>query len=133
MLKAFSPALVWLAIIMVLSTKGGVSIPKFDLMQTDKVAHAAAYCLLTWLLLWGVHRWKGQVRAVHVWTIVLFAAAFGAGMEYVQFRFFPDRHFEYDDMIANAIGAGLGWLIFARLFSGRAGDALLRRLLSTNQ
>jgi len=42
----------------------------------------------------------------------LFATAFGALMEWVQFRFFPDRFFEYDDMLANAVGAVVGWWVF---------------------
>lgn len=109
MVRAFFPALAWLVVIVFLSTKGGVSMPKFDLLQTDKLTHAAAYCLLTWLLLWGVSRWRGRVHGWHGPTMVLFASGFGAGMEYIQFQFFPDRFFEYDDMLANAVGALLGW------------------------
>jgi VanZ family protein len=109
MIKAFLPALAWLVAIVFLSTKGGVSMPKFDLLQTDKLAHAAAYCLLTWLVLWGISRWRGQVHWRSGLAAVLFASVFGAGMEYIQFKFFPDRLFEYDDMLANTVGALLGW------------------------
>ncbi|MFN0013568.1 MAG: VanZ family protein [Saprospiraceae bacterium] len=117
MAKAFLPALIWLVAIIFLSTKGGVSVPSFDLLQTDKLAHAAAYALLTGLLLWGMERQPGTngIRLIHVLGAILFAFAFGALMEYVQFRFFPDRMFEYDDMLANAIGAVAGWGLFVRV------------------
>jgi len=115
--KAYFPAFVWLVVIVFLSTKGGVSMPSFDLFQTDKLAHAGAYALLTGLILWGVtrHRSAGSARWGHGLASLLFASAFGALMEYIQFRFFPDRHFEYDDMLANALGALAGWWGF-RLF-----------------
>lgn len=112
LIKAYFPAFVWLVVIVFLSTKGGVSIPSFDLFQTDKLAHAGAYALLTGLILWGTIRRTGRARWIHGVATVLFAAAFGALMEWVQFRFFPDRHFEYDDMLANAIGALAGWWVF---------------------
>lgn len=119
MLRAYLPAGIWLVAIVFLSTKGGVSMPSFNLFQTDKLAHAGAYALLTGLILWGNarHRGAGGVRWVHGLAVVLFATAFGALMEWVQFQFFPDRHFEYDDMLANAIGALAGWWGFVWFFT----------------
>lgn len=111
LIKAYFPAFAWLVAIVFLSTKGGVSMPSFDLFQTDKLAHAGAYALLAGLMLWGAarHRGAGSTRWKHGLAVALFAAAFGALMEWVQFRFFPDRFFEYDDMLANAVGALAGW------------------------
>ncbi len=114
MIRAFAPALFWLVGIVFLSTMGGVSMPKFQLLSTDKLAHAAAYGLLAWLTLWGFVRWQGRASVFHGVLTVLLAASIGAGLEYVQFRYFPDRVFEYDDMAANAVGAVLGWWVFAR-------------------
>lgn len=88
--------------------------PKFQLLSTDKLAHAAAYALLSWLTLWGFARWKGRTTVFDGLLTVLTAALIGAALEYVQFRYFPDRMFEYDDMLANAAGALLGWWAFAR-------------------
>ena len=110
MIRGYLPAGIWLGVIVFLSTKGGVSVPAFDLFQTDKAAHAGAYALLVWLVLWGMTRQRaGGIRWVQGVVVVLFATAFGALMEWVQFRFFPDRFFEYDDMLANAVGAVVGW------------------------
>ncbi len=101
--------------------------PKFQLLQTDKVAHAAAYGLLAWLTLWGFARWKGEVKVLHGIITVLVCSSIGAFLEYIQFRYFPDRVFEYDDMTANAIGAIGGWWIFSRIFSHRHLEAWLSR------
>ncbi|MBL7795171.1 MAG: VanZ family protein [Saprospiraceae bacterium] len=120
LIKAYFPAFAWLIAIVFLSTKGGVSMPSFDLFQTDKLAHAGAYALLTGLILWGTTRRTGSARWIHGVATVLFASAFGALMEWVQFRFFPDRFFEYDDMLANAIGALAGWWVFVWFFTTKS-------------
>lgn len=117
-IKYLSPAFIWLLIIVFLSTKGGISMPSFNLIQMDKLAHAAAYGLLVGLSLWGMARMNGtgRVYMAQGLSVFLFASAFGALMEVVQYKFFPDRFFEYDDMLANCIGAAIGWFIFVRFF-----------------
>ncbi len=113
-MKYFFPALGWLAAITLLSTKASVPLPSFHLFQADKLGHAAAYGLLTWLTLWGLaHRPAGPNRLDGAGAFV-FAAAYGVLMEFVQYAFFPGRFYEYDDMLANAIGAGIGWIIFVK-------------------
>ncbi|TNE50964.1 MAG: VanZ family protein [Bacteroidetes bacterium] len=115
LLKAFAPAFCWLLIIVYLSTQGTIPTPQFNLFQMDKFAHAAAYGLLSVLILWGLVRTHRDRRFPVLAGILtfLFASGFGALMEVVQYKYFPGRFFEYDDMLANAIGAVLGWLIFA--------------------
>lgn len=113
MTKSLLPALIWLIIITFLSTKGGISMPKFNLFQMDKLAHASAYALLSWLILFGLLRANGQTPGLRLGLLVfLFAAGYGALMEVVQYTWFPNRLFEFDDMLANAAGAGLAWLSF---------------------
>ncbi|MCB0533252.1 MAG: VanZ family protein [Saprospiraceae bacterium] len=112
----FLPAILWLAIITYLSTQGGISVPEFNLIQMDKVGHATAYCLLVWLLLFGWYRFEPG-RATWAVGLLVFLAASGYGilMEFVQFTWFPNRHFEVDDMLANAFGAAIAWMTFDRL------------------
>ncbi len=128
MIRAFAPALLWLAAVVLLSTMGGVSMPKFQLLSTDKLAHAAAYGLLSWLTLWGFARWKGRATVYDGLLTVLTATFIGAMLEYVQFRYFPDRMFEYDDMLANAVGALLGWWAFVRFLPPERVAAWLKAL-----
>jgi len=110
------PALAWLIIITILSTQGGVSMPAFNLIQTDKLAHAAAYGLLVWLILFGWF-WDrpGRMGWVAGFWVFSAATAYGAFMEFVQYSWFPNRFFEVDDMLANAVGAAAAWLTFDTL------------------
>lgn len=103
--KAFLPAFVWLVGITLLSTGANVPMPRFNLFGPDKLAHAGAYALLSWLLLYGCKKIWGKPDARALTFVWLFAAGYGALMEVVQGTFFPNRFFEYDDMIANAAGA----------------------------
>ncbi|MBP6810584.1 MAG: VanZ family protein [Saprospiraceae bacterium] len=116
-LKPFLPAIFWLAIVTYLSVTSKLQVPKFQLFAADKIGHAAAYALLVWLLAWSV--WKSKNRALtrgEMFILFCFAAAYGALMEWVQGTFFPNRFFEFDDMLANAAGAFLA-LIFVKPLS----------------
>ena len=115
-IKSLVPAVLWLIAITFLSTRGTVSMPRFNLIGADKFGHAMAYGLLVWLILLGISRVKSCDSFSHRLGVFLFATGYGILMEFVQANFFPGRFFEYDDMLANAIGAVIGWLVFVRLF-----------------
>lgn len=70
----------------------------------DKYAHVAAYAAL---MLWFMQIYDGA-RARMV--IALGLAALGVGLEFAQY-YTGYRSFEYADMVANAAGVALGWLI----------------------
>ena len=111
---AFMPAVLWLIVITYLSTMPGVSLPAFNLIATDKLAHAGVYGVQTWLVLYGIGKAWGRAGTGFAYGASAFAiaTAYGVLMEFVQFWFFPGRFYEYDDMLANAIGAGIGWALF---------------------
>lgn len=115
--KHFLPAFAWLIVIVVLSTRGNVPMPSFNLIGPDKLGHAAAYGVLGWLILWGFRRSSPArvLRNVHFIGTFVFAAAFGVLMEWVQLTFFPGRFYEYDDMLANAIGAAVACFLLPRI------------------
>jgi VanZ family protein len=113
--KYYLPALIWLAIISWLSVNSGTPMPKFDLFSADKLFHAAAYALLTALLFWGRSKSGPTPIPLHQQVLIfVLATGYGAFMEWIQGTFFPNRSFEYDDMLANASGAFLA-IIVARL------------------
>lgn len=106
---AFAPAVLWLTTITWLSLSGGLQMPGFNLLSTDKLAHAAAYFLLTVLFVWGFRRSAAKPPTNKALGLIFIGCSlYGAFMEWVQGTYFPNRMFEYDDMIANAIGAFLG-------------------------
>ncbi|MCB9297846.1 MAG: VanZ family protein [Lewinellaceae bacterium] len=104
-LQNFIPALLWAALIFTLSTGQAVEVPRFsNILEPDKVGHAAAYFVMSASLLWGFYRTVGISPA----TMVAAAAAsilYGIGMEFIQYAFFPNRFFEVLDIIANIIGS----------------------------
>lgn len=117
----YLPALVWLAIVTALSVTPGVPVPKFNPLSIDKIGHAAAYALLTWLLLKGFKAYNRRDANARE-TLVFFGLATGYGilMEYVQGAFFPYRFFEVYDMLANSFGA----MVAALLSWKRRGQAV---------
>ena len=120
MTKSLLPAFIWLIVIVLMSTRANVPMPSFNLMAPDKLGHAAAYGILSWLILWGIRRSlpDGTLRAAHIAGVFLFATAFGVLMEFVQFTFFPGRFYEVDDMLANAIGAAVACFVLTRIPGG---------------
>ncbi len=76
----------------------------------DKVQHFAAYAVLG--VLWGA----AIARRLH-WQL-LWVALFvlGAVLELCQWAFYPNRYFEFADMLANGVGAGVGCYFFHRIF-----------------
>lgn len=104
----YIPALAWLIAITILSTGPGVPLPEVKLITTDKLAHAAAYAVLCWLIL---RIWERAGLTEILW-IVFFCAGYGALMEWVQGTFYPNRFFEYYDMLANMVGAMLAGIVY---------------------
>jgi VanZ family protein len=73
------------------------------LMSSDKMLHFLAYMVLMW---WFVMAWRG--RREWAWGAMLVAA--GIVLEWLQ-GIMGTRLMEAGDMVANAIGVGLGWLL----------------------
>jgi VanZ family protein len=115
-MKFYLPAVIWLITVTVLSTSPSVQLPSFQLLATDKLAHAGVYALLVLTLLWGRQRSLAHSLPIRFgWQAVLFATAYGALMEWVQYSLVPGRFCEFDDMLANAFGAVAGWAVW-RIF-----------------
>jgi VanZ family protein len=76
----------------------------------DKIDHAAAYCLLSLLLIsacrYHSHQW------VVSFMILLTSSLLGVFFEYCQLWFTSTREFSYYDAVANVFGAVLGVTMF---------------------
>ena len=85
------------------SSGTGVALPPGR--NVDKLLHAGAYGVLSWLAAWALTR--GRLRAA-TWRALLAAwlisAAYGATDELHQF-FVPGRHADLLDLAADALGA----------------------------
>lgn len=76
----------------------------------DKIDHAAAYCLLSLILMW-TYRCHKQ-RWVVSFMVLLTCLLVGVLFEYCQLWLTSTREFSYYDAVANAFGAVLGVALF---------------------
>jgi VanZ family protein len=114
-MKHFLPAIAWAIAIFLFSTKIGVQMPK-SLIAPDKLGHFAAYGVFSWLVLLGF-RLSNSFTKRSALLSVLLVSVYGVGMELIQWAFFPNRLFELGDMLANFIGAVLGFFAFNYYFT----------------
>jgi VanZ family protein len=86
---------------------------------TDKLGHAFVYAVQVWLTAraWHLGSGKNSPGAGQMILLIAGAILYGILMEWGQLTFSPSRHFEYDDMAANGIGAILGGFLFLILKS----------------
>jgi len=119
----WGPVILYAVIIFGLSSAS--DLPPLPPRITDKMAHIALYSGLGFLLARALA--GGFGRSVPPWVpplVVLLALLYGVSDEIHQL-FVPRRTFDYFDMVADAVGAGLGagalwlWGIISR-----PGDAL---------
>lgn len=112
MLKPFIPAIIWSIVILALSSGPGIQLPSglWDI-PWDKAGHFGAYVVFVFLLLWGFYR----IGWHHPLPAILLAILFGLSMEVLQLTLFPERHFEWADLLANTLGAFAGYGVFKRL------------------
>lgn len=118
-IKSFWPAAISLIGATVLFCLPGNEFPEkswFEKIYLDKWVHVGLFAVL--VLLWSLpmlHKIKVQsrVQKALIWTAVAFVI-YGIIIEVIQGRFIPNRTFGVDDMVANAIGCGLGFFLAKR-------------------
>lgn len=106
----YIPAIIWAACILYLSAFPG---PQIDIgfIAPDKLAHFAAYGLLSLLVGWGYFRQHQQLSRNIFLIILAISSTYGILMELMQYLFLPNRYFEFGDMFANFIGSLFGLLL----------------------
>ena len=118
-IKSFWPAVISLVGATVLFCLPGNEFPEkswFEKIHLDKWVHVGLFAFL--VLLWSLpllHKIKIQSRLQKalIWTAVAFII-YGIVIEVIQGRFIPNRTFGVDDMVADAIGCGLGFFLAKR-------------------
>jgi VanZ family protein len=106
-LRYFIPAIVWAAVILILSATPGKNLPQIDfgdLLEADKIAHVGVYLILTLLIFRGLYRRK-RLNNRNIGWAILISAGYGILLETGQYFFFPGRYFEFFDIVANIIGS----------------------------
>lgn len=90
-------------------------------LYLDKLIHLFMYSVMSLLLLWGVHRMQNrQLQRRTAWLLVACCAAIGLIIELLQPVLTLYRSYEIPDMLANVIGAALGYaVLYWRLVAPR--------------
>ena len=99
----YFPAVICTIAIFILSTNVSVQLPGVGM--SDKVGHLIAYAVLCFLWGWGIYKAKSQVLTNNlILSILLGGLVYGIFLEIVQYSFFPNRYFEYGDILADFLG-----------------------------
>ena len=102
---AFILACAWVLVAAVVYLSISTTIVELPGDAGGHYTHVAAYALLMFVF---SHAYR-EARAALILAAALFAL--GIGLEYVQ-RYSGYRNFELADMVSDAVGIGLGWLLF---------------------
>lgn len=102
------------SVVIFLSLGNGLQLPEgwFNFAGLDKLQHLAAYSALGFVWMYAL-KTKADDFSWKLLLPILFAL--GVVLEICQWAFYPNRYFEFADMLANGIGAGIGCYIFNRI------------------
>ena len=114
--RSVIPSILWTLIIFILLAMPGSMLPKekgFSIPNFDKIVHMTLFG--GFVVVWALYL---DTRAIPVakptyWYFVLFliSCAYGTAMEFVQKYFVVGRDYDTMDILADALGAFIAWLI----------------------
>ncbi len=112
----FLPAAIYYSLIFLISSKD-FNVP-IDIRLIDKSAHFVEFAILSFLLSLGF--FHASALSIRMKIILSFLVALGLGAldEFHQY-FVPGREVEIFDVLADALGAACGVLVYRCLFTGR--------------
>lgn len=110
--QPFTPSLIWLITIAILSGYPGNKIPKSLFLHVDKLVHFGIYLVLSVLLCYTFYNKSKSISFKIYLLIVLFGIFYGGFMEILQEYIFINRSGNWYDFFANAIGAIFGVVLF---------------------
>lgn len=106
--------IIWTLIIVTLMCLPGSALPNesnFKIPQFDKLVHAGVFG--GFVFLWGLYTSKRRselrVLLTRFFIFYLLGCAYGIAMEFVQLYWIPGRDFDVVDMLADVLGAGIGY------------------------
>lgn len=114
------PAFTWAIFILVLCTTGNGGFITQDLfgIPTDKLGHAFIFAVLVFFIMLGlIKHWRfsfllNKIRVIALLSAIIYAVL----IELIQHYLTVDRIGDYWDLLADIIGAFLGWLMFHSVY-----------------
>ena len=117
-LRTILPAFAWLVLVTVLLTLPGSAIPKEDWLsniQFDKWVHIVLFGTMVFLWCRAFSLNQHNAKKIFIW-IAMAGLAYGIGMELIQKYFVANRSFDFFDIMADALGCGMGFWISRKYF-----------------
>ena len=116
-LKFNALAIIWATIVFFISVVAGSAQTSINVVGMDKFIHTGIYALLCLQLIVGFSKQHSfrLLKFNPVIGAVIVSATYGILLEFVQY-FIPERSFDIYDMLANALGAFIGWLVFLVIY-----------------
>lgn len=111
--KYLWPAILWSLVILFITLTPGDKLPEVGIFQVDKLVHFFVFGLLMFLSSYGLFRvFQERNSTTNAVTVsAVYSIGLGLLVEVLQL-FVPNRSFSVADVIANTIGAGIGYLVF---------------------
>lgn len=110
-----SLAIGWTFLIAVLCLVKFTDLPTVSVSGADKYVHFTLHFVFTFL--WGYFSWlkHNQILSKKIITVVLISLGYGILIEFLQETFTKTRHADVYDVLANASGAIMAFLVFMLL------------------
>ena len=107
-------ALGWLLLVTFLLVLPGSAFPKetwLSKIQFDKLVHIGIFAVMVWLFCRAFYQKNTSLQKLKNTFIIITASAilYGLLMEFVQKNLVPNRSFDEWDLLADAIGAFIGY------------------------
>lgn len=117
-IKYCFPAIIWALIILYLSSSPNIQLPPsfWDFLAVDKLGHLVFYGILAFLIAFAFFKSADVIKKKLLLKSLILSSFYGICLEIMQYSFFPNRHFEILDIIANISGSLIGILIFKYIF-----------------
>ena len=109
------PAILWAAVILVLTSIPRLSLPDINVSLEDKVAHLTVYFVLAFLTLRAIVANFPEIQAKHVKLVLLMTVSFAIFDELHQIPI-PGRYGEWGDLLADVLGIVLAVLLYRLVF-----------------
>ncbi|MFH1863129.1 MAG: VanZ family protein [bacterium] len=114
-LKLWTPFVLWLILIFVLSAYPKAIIPQSKYISWDKIAHLIEFGILGFLTARAAYYSRNRWIVIHYKSIaVIFGICYGISDEVHQL-FVRSRYASVYDVIADAIGVMIGVMLFAKM------------------
>lgn len=115
LLRYYTPAILWIILILVLCTLPGKDIPSnsfFEKIHFDKFVHFGLFGGIVLFLSLGIYWQKKYISAATLTLLVLLAAGYGLAIEFIQKYWASGRSFDMYDVMADTLGAIAGVWVF---------------------